>query len=539
MIVVIGSGPAGVSAARALLDRGLAVTLLDAGIELEPEHRSLQARLAASSPDAWDDSLRKQACRQSPLELGGVPLKKLGGQPSVELGGVPLKTSFGSAFAYREVERLLPFENRGSATQPTLAKGGFSSVWGAAVLPTLEEDLRGWPIGAADLAPHYRAITNWMPIAGVRDDLDDELPLHAESPDPLDPSPQARALLSDLERRRDRLRRAGLHFGRSRLAVRARASAAGRGCVYCQLCLHGCPYGLIYDAGATLEALRREGLRYESGVVVERLVEEAGRVAILGRSLAGTPVRFEAARVYVACGALGSTRLLLGSLDAWDRPVELKDSQYFLLPLLRLRGAGCPRREPLHTLAQLFLELRDPSVCPRAVHLQVYGYNDLVASFFERLLGWLGRPAQPLVDALLSRLLVIQGYLHSDASPTLRVTLARDAGAGRLVLEARQNPCTRPTLRRVVRRLLRCAPELRAVALAPWLQVAPAGRGFHSGGSFPMRAAPGAFESDVLGRPHGFSRVHVVDATVLPAIPATTITFTVMANAHRIASQEL
>jgi choline dehydrogenase-like flavoprotein len=28
--------------------------------------------------------------------------------------------------------------------------------------------------------------------------------------------------------------------------------------------------------------------------------------------------------------------------------------------------------------------------------------------------------------------------------------------------------------------------------------------------------------------------VHAVDATVLPSIPATTITLTVMANAHRI-----
>ena len=70
----------------------------------------------------------------------------------------------------------------------------------------------------------------------------------------------------------------------------------------------------------------------------------------------------------------------------------------------------------------------------------------------------------------------------------------------------------------------------------PALQIAPPGRGFHSGGSFPMRAEPGEFECDRLGRPHGFMRVHVVDSTVFPSIPATTITLSVMANAHRIAS---
>ena len=46
----------------------------------------------------------------------------------------------------------------------------------------------------------------------------------------------------------------------------------------------------------------------------------------------------------------------------------------------------------------------------------------------------------------------------------------------------------------------------------------------------------GPFESDVLGRPHGLSRIHLVDSTTFPTIPSTTITFTVMANAHRIAT---
>jgi choline dehydrogenase-like flavoprotein len=49
-----------------------------------------------------------------------------------------------------------------------------------------------------------------------------------------------------------------------------------------------------------------------------------------------------------------------------------------------------------------------------------------------------------------------------------------------------------------------------------------------------MRENPQQFESDCLGRPHGWTRVHVVDATVLPSVPATTITLSTMANAHRI-----
>jgi hypothetical protein len=44
-------------------------------------------------------------------------------------------------------------------------------------------------------------------------------------------------------------------------------------------------------------------------------------------------------------------------------------------------------------------------------------------------------------------------------------------------------------------------------------------------------------DSDSLGRPFGWRRIHAVDASVLPSIPGTTLAFPVMANAVRIAEQ--
>jgi choline dehydrogenase-like flavoprotein len=40
--------------------------------------------------------------------------------------------------------------------------------------------------------------------------------------------------------------------------------------------------------------------------------------------------------------------------------------------------------------------------------------------------------------------------------------------------------------------------------------------------------------ADLLGRPVGVERIHVIDSSVLPSIPAGAITFTIMANAVRI-----
>ncbi|MFC1830300.1 FAD-dependent oxidoreductase [Thermodesulfobacteriota bacterium] len=41
MIYVIGSGPAGISAATALVNNGHEVTMLDVGFDLEPEQESI------------------------------------------------------------------------------------------------------------------------------------------------------------------------------------------------------------------------------------------------------------------------------------------------------------------------------------------------------------------------------------------------------------------------------------------------------------------------------------------------------------------
>ena len=250
----------------------------------------------------------------------------------------------------------------------------------------------------------------------------------------------------------------------------------------------------------------------------------------------GSRVDLTADRVFVAAGPLGTTRLALASLEAYGETVSLADSCYFLLPLLRYRGHRGAAREPTHTLAQAFLELLDPRVSPYTVHLQVYTYNDLFRAALRNALGPADTALGGLVEAVgLSRLVLLQGYLHSDESPSIDVRLRREPhGAPVLELTARPRPSTRRTLSAVTSKLRNLRGVLRAVPVAPLLRVGKPGRGFHSGATLPMRARPGRLETDTLGRPGGDGRVHLVDSTVLPSIPATTVTLSVMANAHRI-----
>jgi choline dehydrogenase-like flavoprotein len=492
--------------------------MLDAGMEMEPERAAIVRELAQRKVSDWPPN-------QAAL---------IRGKKGAELKELPHKNVFGSDFPYRDTREKIPWRGDG-ALLPSLALGGLSNVWGAAMLPFRESDIPDWPIQRSDLEEHYRAATQIMDISVRRDGLEELFPVYAANPVALKPSGQGGLLLKNLERHRDVLRARGWHFGQSRLAIRAADSPRGIGCVYCGQCMTGCVYDCIYNSADTVRELRaNKNFQYEGDVIVTKLRESSGAVSIEGfHRTSGQGLSFGTGRAYLASGVIPTAQILLRSQNAFDQPLKLRDSQYFLFPIILARRVRDVQAEALYTLSQVFLELNHPRISRRSVHLQIYTYSDLIASAVQHSLG----PLKMFTRQILERLVIVQGYLHSDDSATIEMTLRRNGEKDLLQLEPRLNPETSGTIKRVLGEVLKQFRALRGIAVPPMLQIARPGRGFHCGGSFPMRVQPANFESNCLGQPFGWNRVHVVDASVFPTVPATTITFSVMANAHRIASQ--
>ena len=519
MIFVVGSGPAGVSCAQGLLARGAEVTLIDSGHSLEPAKLVQLQTLTKNESSAWT----KESIR----------FLKEGMESSSS--GILLKLAYGSDFPYREPAGATPVFCEGADTKPSYAQGGLSTVWGSAVLPYRQEDINEWPVTVEDLEPGYRAVLTWMPLAARRDDLHSVFPLYSDNYSPMPLSRQATALLGDLEKRKSKLKDQGVLFGASRLAVNPAQTTGSPGCVTCGLCMYGCPHRLIYSSDLTLNALLlHPRFHYRGGLTVRTAEENSSGVTLSAMDERGGTVRLEGDRVFLAAGVLGTASILLRSAGQYDQPITLKDSQYYLLPLLRGKGTAEVSTERLHTLAQLFFEIFDSSVSPYTIHLQTYTYNEL---FRDPVVAKLG-PARPFfpLETFVGRLLLFQGYLHSAHSPHIELTLHKTAESDKLSAVGVANPDTGKTLRKLVKKLTGLARLTGLMPLFPMLQPGKPGRGFHSGGTFPMRSNPGAGESDTFGRPSGMKRVHAVDASVFPTVPATTITLTVMANAYRIGS---
>ncbi|MBI2787049.1 MAG: GMC family oxidoreductase [Elusimicrobia bacterium] len=493
MNLVVGSGPSGVAAASALLDAGKPVLMVDIGRELDPRWCQASRYFQYSA----DDPARKRV--------------------------------FGSEYPYL-TDREAGLVQKGTKCLASGGKGGLSAVWGASVLPFPDAEIEDWPFPARDLHDHYKKAAALLGIAGAADGLAGRFPFYAPPSPPLNPSLQARAVLSRFDA--DALRSNGFTFGQARHAVSAAA------CQYDGTCLSGCERGAIWNAAVAVEALKKRlGFEYRGGVKVLSLEDRPDGVRLHVAPEGASRTVIDGEKAFLACGPLATARLVCGSFGAPAEGLPLLSQPYFVLPLILDRDVPGAPEEKLHTLAQVFLELEDKDVSKHLVHLQIYGHNEVIADRLADAARWAGPFAGAVERHFAPRLLAIQGYLHSDEGVPVRITAEGRGEDCRLTVKAGDASATKAAVRRVAAKIARQSGELGFNPLSFMLKVGKPGEGNHAGGTFPMKKTPAAWQTDALGRLHGRERVHLVDSSVLPSIPATTFTYAVMANASRIASE--
>jgi hypothetical protein len=499
--------------------------MLDVGETLDSDRSRIVAQLRELEPAAWPPADRDLISANA--TVGGDEL--------------PKKMHFGSDYIYAERRPFAQVitNTAGRAPFPTFARGGFSNIWGAAVLPPDACDMADWPISRATMEPYFRKVAETLPLCGNGGSLSQSFPAYRSALGQLDPGPQGAALLDDLERAESRLTAAHVLFGPARLAIHTADDDFVLPCSGSGQCFTGCVRGSIFSTIPMLEQMiRRRQIDYRGGIFVKSIKEAADKVRleILDLANGARELFFEA--VFIAAGPLNTTAILLRSTGYVDRPVSLKESQKFLMPALRSRAAATAMEKPSVTLAAAFIEARVPELSDHWVHAQMIPINEMIVTG-SQLPGLRSAWGRRLWGPVLRRAMVAWCGMHSDHSCGLELRLLpapNDVQTISIALNVSQK--ARHDARLAARRLARILRHAGVYLQPRLIRFANPGSGTHCGSSFPMRARPASpFDTDALGRPFGWRRVHAVDASVLPSIPGTTLAFAVMANAVRIAEQ--
>jgi choline dehydrogenase-like flavoprotein len=525
--IVVGSGPAGANAAAALIERGKSVLMLDVG--------DVDARYEQCVPGRPFSDIRRTDEGQHRYMLGdsfeGVSL------PGVRVGA---QLTPPRMYVTATAARYLRVASRTFAAAESLALGGLGAAWGAGVFPFDESELADWPLGVDVLRPHYEAVAQRIGMSGAVDDLAAFMQLPASVQPPLEIDANGESLLRAYASRREELNRAGLFMGRPPLAV-CTAAFRGRGPhQYRDMEFWADSDRSVYRPRWTVEELKKaSAFRYVARQLVLRFEERDGSVAVVTRNVdTGQSGEFHARVLLLGAGTLGTTRIVLRSLRRYGDRVPLLCNPYTYVPVINLRMLGRPARDRRHSLAQL-TAIYQPRAGARSrgsVQVQVYSWRSLLTF---RLLAESPLPYREGVRMmrLLVPMLGILGINHDDElSEGKHCVLRRGQDEADDTLEI-EYTLTREQAERIERDQARIIGLFRGLGLWPIKRVHPGhGASIHYAGAFPMRADATGLTCDRDGRLAASRAVYLVDGSTFPYLPAKGLTFTIMANADRIAS---
>jgi choline dehydrogenase-like flavoprotein len=509
-ILIVGSGPAGVSAAFPLLDAGLRVAMLDGGRQPSqppPQQDFLSARHEA---DQWRWMLGTD-----------FHALRLPDAVSPKLRAAPLAYAF-EGFAAANRIRGEDFVAVGS-----LATGGLSNAWGCGVARMTAEE-GGFPFEASELDASYEAVARRIGISGgCDDDLSAYFGLDALADPPLPMDAGSERLLASYMRSRQQLRRDGFRLGRSRVAVLSRERAGRQACNLSANCLYGCYRGAMYSAAQDLHALRlRPNFTWLPGTVVRR-IERSGEGWTVHANSQHAAVQVFAPRLVLAAGTLATSALVLRALHGVARLRLLSGpTAAFLLWQPQLLGA--PRAVGFG-LGQLSFTVDLPG-CVRAFG-STFATTGLPLAEFARHLPLARRGGMQVLRHLLGSCLVGNVFLPGQLSQAE----VRLAGDGTLIVAGNHSPEVPALLAQTRSVLSRAWRRMGAWMLPGSFTAGRPGADIHYAGTLPMVRDPVPGQTSAEGAVEGLAGVFVVDGACLPALPEKSHTLTLMANADRIA----
>lgn len=525
-ILIVGSGASGVHFALTVLKKGFNVTMLDVG------HPKPEVVNPNDSLNALKRNLNDPASYFLGNDYRGVFFPSTGG----EYYGTPPNKDY----VFSGVDNF-NYQAQGFAPLMSFARGGLAEAWTGGVYPFNDDDLQDFPFGYRELKPYYEEVAQRIGVCGEQDDLARLMPVHDHLLTPLKLDAHSELLLQKYKNKRAGLnQKQGFYMGRSRLAVLSRDKNGRKACDYLGRCLWGCPTESFYTPSLTLrECQSYSNFRYIPNVFVThfRLNRKSEIESVAAESpQKSTSHNFKADKVVLAAGTLASANILLKTIYHHTGEIVklrgLMDNRQILVPFVNLSMIGQnfdPNTYQYHQLA-VGIAAEDPE---HNVHAQITTLKTaLVHPIIQKI------PFDFKTSLFLFRHLhAALGLLNVNFSDHRRSTNYLTLNEQDLKLVIHYTPPESEPLRikQGLKKLRAGLLKLGCIALPGMAHTRPMGASVHYAGTVPMSSNKNTLTCSNFCQSHDFDNLFFADGSSFPFLPAKNLTFTLMANATRIA----
>lgn len=446
------------------------------------------------------------------------------------------------AFAIRDAEALAPMINHDFSPMRSFALGGLGAAWGTGCYTFNGYELERAGLGGTPLRAFYDRVAGDIGISGA---LEDDTAAEFLACRPVQPAQtldtNAAVIFGNYKKRRSELIERGFRLGRSPLAMLSeplvRDGIRRDPNDFEDMDFYSDKTRSLYRPRYTIgELLERENFRYLRGTMALAFFDQGDNVRLSCRDLStGTMFELQADRLILAAGAMGTTTLVLRSLQRFEERVPLLSNSYQYIASVNLPMLGRPAASRRHSYAQLIGVLAPPDHPLETLVVTFFSYRSLLLFKLVKEL-----PLHPALGLLAARLtetaLTIVGVHHPErASPQKWMALRRGGEDGILetsyALSADESRAVRCHLKQTRR-------TLAGLACIPLTTIDPGnGSSIHYAGGLRFTADTGdALGTAPDGRLHAARNVRVADSANWLWLPSKGPTLTLMAAARRVAA---
>lgn len=526
--IVVGSGCSGAMAAQTLVERGLKVLMIDGGVKDEHYKQLI--------PPKSFLQIRKEEQHQHRFFLGdnfeGVPFGKI-------ITGEHLTPprKFMTAF----IKQFLPVVSKTFTPLESLAYGGLGNGWGLGCCIFSKNELDACGLPTTQMNNAYETVAKRIGVSGERDDA---APYTAATVASLQPSiamdSNGKKLQENYLKKKEHLKSHGFFVGRPSLALLTKAQDNRLPYQYRDMDFYSDNDKSAYRPWLTIEQLKKHSnFSYIGNLCAVQFKEIDDTVSIHALTLDTTELKkITCKKLVLASGVLGTARIVLRSFDDYENQLPLLSNPYSYLAGVQPGLLGKDTDKQKIGFAQLSMFYDKHGVNMDVPMGSCYSYRSMMLFHLLKESPLDVKSAYRFLQFMMPAFTII-GLFHPEkpgSGKWVQLQKNNDQTTGdELHAHYALNETEEAKLSDTEKKFTWALRQLNCYVLK---KIAPGhGASIHYGGTLPFSDKNQRYGLLPNGKLGDTNNVYVADGSGFNYLPGKGITFSLMANAHRVASQ--